>query len=493
MSDHDSITTSPSVDKRPLKTAFYGSGLFLKFFFWFWLAVVLTGILVVAYTYVYHFAPENRRIFRMSRELLEENGQMVVDAYEKHGIEAALSVRLPGTFWLFNEQLENLFVGHRKFMKSGKKNKRHDRESFFERLMLKDNEIKKIAGRILSEPPSETEDTGMENLIASVVTSESQRRYVIFSHVPTRARHQKFLIDRMTETMPIFLLVTAVFCYGLARYMVKPISELSEASRNFARGDLSARASKSAESRLDEIGELTVDFNDMANKIETLIRSQRRLFSDISHELRSPLARLQVTVELLQKKLKNSDQPMLERIEKEIGRMNSLIEEVLSYSRLETGNFEENRQEINLGELMNKVCSDADFEATARNCRVKLTLNAEPTIKCIDGLIERAVENLLRNAVRYSPDNAVVEAELSVKDDKIIISVNDKGPGVPEEEIARLFAPFYRYQEDRDRKTGGTGLGLAIARRAIQLHKGDIHLQNRPKGGLSATITLPLK
>jgi len=488
MSDPD-LTTA----HRPLKMAFYGSGLFLKFFFWFWLAVVLTGILVAAYTYVYHFAPENRRIYRMSRELLEENGQMVVDAYEKFGVEAALSVRLPGTFWLFDEKLANLFAGHKKFMKSGRKSKRHDRESFFERLMLKDDEIKKIAGRILLEPPSEIEETGVENLIACVVTSETQRRYVIFSHIPARSRHQKFLIDRMTETMPIFLLVTAIFCYGLARYMVKPISELSEASRKFARGDLAARASKGAESRLDEIGELTVDFNDMADKIETLIRSQRRLFSDISHELRSPLARLQVTVELLQKKPDKNDQPMLQRIEKEISRMNSLIEEVLSYSRLETGNYDGDRQATKLADLMKKICNDADFEARARNCSVNLTLNASPTINCIASLIERAVENLLRNAVRYSPDNSTIAAVVSVIDDKIIISVNDNGPGVPESEIDKLFSPFYRYQEDRDRKTGGIGLGLAIARRAVQLHKGEITLRNRPEGGLSATIRLPFE
>lgn len=474
-------------------SAFYGSGLFFKFFLWFWLAVVLTGFLVAVYSYFYHFVPENRRMFRMGRELLEENGQMVVEAYESQGVESALSISLPGTFWLFDAQLNNLFVGHQHRFKGKRKSGGSPRDSYQRTFVGREDAIKAVAGRILAGTNADTEEVGGEPLIGCLLTSESQKKYVIINHIPVKMpRHQRFLMDRLVETLSIFLLVTAFFCFALSRYMVKPITELREASSRFANGDLSARASNGAAKRFDEIGDLAVDFNHMADKIANMIRSQRRLFGDISHELRSPLARLQVTVEILQKKVAESDQPMLVRIEKEIARMNSLIEEVLQFSRLESGSYDGEKQIFAVSDILYKICSDADFEGKAKKCSVKLQATSQVRINAVPQLIERAMENVLRNALKYSPENSQVLVSLSENEHNAIVTIADSGPGVAEAEIHKLFSPFYRCQEDRDRNSGGIGLGLAIAHRAIKLHKGEINLKNRTEGGLLAEIVIPL-
>ncbi|EKD81034.1 MAG: Sensor protein [uncultured bacterium] len=472
--------------------ASYKLGLFVKFFFWFWLAVVSTGILVATYGYFYHFKPESKRMFTMGRELLEENGRMVVDAYETSGIELALSVRLPGSFWLYDEQLNSIFSPQNtRNSKLKHFSRRHER--FIQLFEDKEPVVKEIARKLLAGKNSESEEIAGEMLIGSVLTSETNKKYVLISHLPQKMpKPERFLVENLLESMPFFLLITALFCYALSRYMVSPISELRHASRDFAGGNLDARVTGNAVARFDEIGDLAVDFNDMAEKIEQMIRGQRRLFGDISHELRSPLARLQVAVELLQKRLPAAEQPMLARIENEVARINSLIGEVLAFSRLEAGNLNGERQQVSLLDTLSRICNDANFEGKTHNREVILKAAEDIKLSGIEQLLERAIENILRNALKYSPDNSQIEVELSVKNNQAVISIGDHGPGVHEAELNKLFAPFYRCSEDRNRSSGGTGLGLAIALRAIKLHNGDITLKNREGGGLIAEILLPL-
>lgn len=483
---------APITGSQPFTSrSFSGSGLFLKFFLGFWAAVVLTGLLVALYSHLYHFVPENRRMFRMGQDFLEENGQMIVAAYENQGIEAALKIRLPGMMWLFDENLHNLFVGFPRPPRGRKARK--DKEHFQGLFSGKEAEIKAVAAQILSGDGSDPAEVAGESLIGCLIVSESQKNYVLISHMRSRMRPRgRLMLEGITSILPIFLLVTALFCFALSRYMVKPIAELRAASRKFARGDLSARASNGAEKRFDEIGDLAVDFNDMADKISTMILGQRRLFGDISHELRSPLARLQVAVEILQTKVAAAQQPMLSRIETEIARMNALIEEVLQFSKLESAAYDGVRQTVDLSEALQKICHDADFEGQAKNCKVVLQNHAGIKIVAVPNLIERALENILRNAVKYSPENSEVVVNLGSVKHQAVVTIIDNGPGVAEAELEKLFAPFYRCQEDRDRKSGGIGLGLAIAHRAVKLHEGEIILQNLPKGGLLATIHLPL-
>ncbi len=470
-----------------------GSGMFIKFFFWFWLTVVLTGTLVAAYGYIYHFRPENHRLLALGREFLEDNGQMVVDAYETTGSEAALEVRLPGAFWLYDENL-NIIFAPAQTQSSRRNYKRPPRyQNMLKALISKEPEVREIARQLLAGDKIDSAEVAGEMLIGCVLLSESDKKYVIIRHFPQRMpRPYHFLLSRVIDTMPFFLLITAVICYILSRYMVRPISELRQASRNFASGRFDARVTKIAISRRDEIGDLAVDFNDMADKIEQMISSQRRLFGDISHELRSPLARLQVAVELLQKKIPAAEQPMLARIENEVARINSLIEEVLQFSRLESGNYRGERKQINLNDILEHICNDANFEGKARNCTVKLTMAGDVNISGIEQLIGRAIENVLRNALKYSPQNSQVDVDLQLKDNLAIISIADTGPGILPGEIDKVFEMFYRCAEDRNRSTGGNGLGLAIARHAIMLHNGKISLKNRNNGGLLATIAIPL-
>ncbi len=481
-----------SKEENNLISRFYGSGLFLKFFFWFWLTVVLTGIFVAVYGYFYHFRPESRRLFSMGREMLEENGQMAIDVYETAGIEQALSVKLPGAFWLYNDQLQLVFSPLQSVSKKRRRYSHPRYESLLKSFEEKEPEVREVARRLFAGEKIESTEVAGEMLVGSLLTSESGKKYVIISHFPQKMpRPEHFIMGRVIDTMPFYLLITAIFCYALSRYMVGPIAELRQASRDFAGGKLDARVTGSAIRRHDEVGDLAIDFNDMADKIEQMIRAQRRLFGDISHELRSPLARLQVAAELLQKKLPATEQPMLTRIEKEVARINSLIEEVLQFSRLETGNINEEKRQIDLNAILTRICNDASFEGKARNCQVSLKMAADCTISGRQQLIERAIENVLRNAIKYSPENSQVEVTLSEHDRSLVIRIADRGPGVSEADIGKLFEPFYRCAEDRNRSTGGTGLGLAIALHAVKLHNGSIRLKNRDGGGFIAEIILP--
>ncbi|OGK07914.1 MAG: hypothetical protein A2W80_10070 [Candidatus Riflebacteria bacterium GWC2_50_8] len=493
MSDQTNRASKPITTGSSLISRSYRSGLFVKFFFWFWFTVVLTGILVLLYGYLYHFQPENKRLFGMGREFLEENGLMVVNAYETSGSKLALSVRIPGSFWLYDEQLNNIFSPQNtQENKPGRFSNRHH-ERFIKLFEGKEAEVREIARKLLAGQKSESYEVAGEMLIGSVLTSDSNKKYVIISHFPQRMPGPIHpILQDLFNSMPFFLLITALLCYALSRYMVGPITELRQASREFAGGNLDTRVTGAAISRLDEIGDLAADFNDMAEKIAQMIQSQRRLFGDISHELRSPLARLQVATELLQKKLPEAEQPMLTRIETEVARINSLIEEVLAFARLETGNLNGERQQVSLLETLNSICNDASFEGKTHNRRVVLKAARDIKLMAIEHLLERAIENILRNALKYSPDNSQIEVDLILQNNKAMISIGDHGPGVPETELEKLFAPFYRCSEDRNRSSGGTGLGLAIALRAIKLHNGDITLKNREGGGLIAEILLPL-
>ncbi len=473
--------------------AFYGSRLFLKFFLWFWSAVVLTGVLVTVFSYFYHFLPENNRILKIGREIIEEHGQMVVEAYENGGAEAARKIRLPGYFWLFDKDLSNILSSSQFEGWNKKRYSETLHKKFKQRFVGIEAEIASLARKILNEKNSEVEELAGEQVIGCRIVSETGNTYVIINHIPSKTyRHKRFLLEKLAEALPVFLLVTAFFCFALARYMVKPIAELRRASRKFASGDLSARADNGAQLRMDELGDLAVDFNEMAAKIEKLIHAQRRLFGDISHELRSPLARMQIALELLHKKVPAEDSAMCSRIEKELLRMNGLIEEILQFSRLESGNYGGEKHGLNFSALLKRVCNDAEFEGRKKGCRVVLQALPDMEISGIEKLLERAIENLLRNAVKYSPEGAEVNVCMSREVGNMVVSIRDSGPGIAEAELEKVFSPFYRCNEDRNRSSGGTGLGLAIARRAINLHGGTITLENLAEDGLQAKIILPL-
>ncbi len=284
-------------------------------------------------------------------------------------------------------------------------------------------------------------------------------------------------------------LIAIVLCYILALYLTSPIRKLRNATKRLAGGDLQARVETSVTKRRDELADLARDFDEMAERIEGLITSQQRLNRDISHELRSPLARLNVALELAKAKSGAESQSLLNRIESESTRLNEMIGRLLQLSQLESGGEVADKRRIDLAELVKDIAADADFEAKG----VDKVVQAGDIDKCsVNGneeLLRSAIENVLRNAVRYTAERTAVEVSLTRQNGHAVVTVADHGGGVPENELKNLFRPFYRVGEDRTRSTGGTGLGLAIAERAVKAHKGKISAVNH-NGGLKVEIKL---
>jgi two-component system sensor histidine kinase CpxA len=306
-----------------------------------------------------------------------------------------------------------------------------------------------------------------------------------------------FGLRMLAHSLLPVLLIGGLFCFWLARHLTAPIVKLRGTTQELANGNLSARVSDTLVKRRDEIGSLGRDFNLMAGRIETLVKAQQRLLQDISHELRSPLTRLGVALELVKRRAAPDMTNGLDRIEREAASINEMIGQLLTLSRVESGTYQLDRTEIDLCALLQKVADDADFEARSRERSVRITACEASTVGGVADLLKSATENIVRNAVRHTARNTEVEISLRCEgpDDEryAIISVRDHGTGVPEEAIAEIFRPFYRVEDARDRQTGGAGLGLAIAARAVRLHGGTIKAANAPDGGLIVEVRLPTK
>jgi len=293
----------------------------------------------------------------------------------------------------------------------------------------------------------------------------------------------------------IGIVSSGLVCYLLARYLTSPIVRLRAATQKLAAGDLSARAGKPGSRGGDEIAELVRDFDVMAERLETSVKAQARLLTDISHELRSPLARLNVALALARQRTGPGAESALDRIDLEANRLNDLIGELLTIARLEAGDDSRQKLPIHMAEMLQEICSDADFEAQSRNCSVNGVIGCDPVVIGSPTLLHSAIENVVRNGTRYTREGTAVEVCLERADTTIqheaIIRVADSGPGVPEESLSKIFRPFYRIDDARGRQTGGVGLGLAITDRVVRLHGGTVHAENRSEGGLVVEIRLP--
>jgi len=279
---------------------------------------------------------------------------------------------------------------------------------------------------------------------------------------------------------------TFLLCYWLAFHLTRPVRRLQRAVESFGRGDLSARAGSL---RKDELGQLARTFDRMAERLETLMAAERRLLLDISHELRSPLARLGVAIELA----RSGDEidSNLNRIQKEADRLNSLVGQLLQVTRAEGDPGSLRRDLVRLDDLVKQLVEESALEADAHGCHVEYQSREPVTVSGDPELLRRAVENVIRNAIRYSPRDTAVEVSLVRNNGLATVDVRDHGPGVPEEALPRLFDAFYRVESDRNRTSGGIGLGLSIARRAIELHKGTIRAKNADPG-LEIELELPV-
>jgi len=285
----------------------------------------------------------------------------------------------------------------------------------------------------------------------------------------------------------IYLLPLALIIISLASVLTKRIRQLRSTVQVIADGDLSARVTLKG---TDEVSALATDFNRMADRINEMLTSQRQLVSDVSHELRSPLARLRIALELAER----ADNPVtsLQRIEKEADELESLVTGLLSLARIESGQSQLEKQTLSLCELLKLIVEDANFEGQAMQRQVELmhcdsiTLFADPV------MLRSAIENVIRNALHYTPPDSQVLVSVLQTQNSVNISVDDQGEGVPPQALVRLFEPFARVAEARDRLSGGYGLGLAITGKVIQAHNGKVTAENRKEGGLRVTLSLPL-
>jgi two-component system sensor histidine kinase CpxA len=331
-------------------------------------------------------------------------------------------------------------------------------------------------------------------VIQSVVT-DAGRRYVLVLEVrpPPRPSFLRAPSQVQFLRFAAVALIVGLISLWITRHITSPIFRLRKAANRLAIGDLSARVGEISPRRKDELADLYQDFDHMAEQIERLMASQQRLLSDISHELRSPLARLSVALGIARRASSSEGLPALARIERETERLNELIGGLLDLARLESGNRFHTRTDLDLELLVEEIISDANFEANSRNRSVRLLSRFSCFVDGNADLLRSAIENVVRNAVNYTSE--CTEVEVALVDDSAsknaLIRVRDHGPGVPDEALATIFQPFYRVGEARDRVSGGVGLGLSITERAVRGHAGTVVARNATDGGLIVEIRLP--
>ena len=287
-------------------------------------------------------------------------------------------------------------------------------------------------------------------------------------------------------------LVSLVFAALLAWYVARPIRNLRAAFEAAADGRLEQRLAPAMGRRRDELSDLGRDFDRMALRLKSLMDSQRRLLHDVSHELRSPLARLQAAIGLVRQQPERIED-FVARIERESGRMDTLVSELLTLSRLEAGMAGRLDEPVDLAELLADVVDDARFEAAARDCQIEFSASEGASVQGNAELLHRAIENIVRNAVKHTMPGSCVEIDVAQAGERVIVSVVDAGPGVAEAELQAIFAPFFRGSAAKPKNSpDGHGLGLAISQRVVEAHGGTIAAVNRPTGdGLIVTLSLP--
>ena len=307
---------------------------------------------------------------------------------------------------------------------------------------------------------------------------------IIAQHPPT-SPFIKFLTDHLWLRLLLALIISGAISYAVSRYLTRPLKNLQQASRSLADGELDTRIAVSAKGG-DETDELARDFNSMAEQLQEKIQSQKRLLNDVSHELRSPLARLRVALALAEEDPARLSE-LLKRIDHETERLDELIEQLLAVP--DTAVVLEDS--LDLVALLRELCVDAGFESQQHDKQVRFTSGlAEAIVRSHGDLLKKVFENVIRNAVQYSPEGSTVDVSLTRKNKDCWITVDDRGPGIPEVDLQHIFEPFYRVDTSRQRETGGFGLGLSIARRAILQHGGSIDASNKDPG-LRITIQIP--
>jgi two-component system sensor histidine kinase CpxA len=338
-------------------------------------------------------------------------------------------------------------------------------------------------------------------LVPVTAQDGSRYEYVWFQPPAVRQERKPSLWRYAFPQLPVAIAVGGLTTFVLVLLFSRPLVRLRRAARELAEGNLAARVEESpammARSHSDEFQGLVHDFNHMAERLESLVAAQRLLLRDVSHELRSPLARLSVALELAREDAGPELETHLARIEREGEKLNQLIGELLALSSMESLDAASAFQSVSLNELCEQLLPDAEYEAQHRPCTVVLEQDAQCTVRGDWNLLHRAVENVVRNAIRYTDagTQVVVRVRKHVFEGKerAVIEVRDHGPGIAETELERIFRPFYRVDHARSAHTGGFGVGLAITERAIRLHGGSVRAVRQEGGGTRIEMEFPMR
>jgi signal transduction histidine kinase len=461
------------------KAPIYKYRLFVKIYLWFWLVTIVMVATVVIVDRMNR--PEPPEFFRhMVSRTLNFYGQTALGIMERDGVEG-----LNGYFRHIQDTM-----GNRLFLFDGNRLVNNDKPA---------DGVIDLMSEVLRGDDLNRTIMAREGVAAKLVKSKSGKVYVIVQKMPPPPHPSpppfnkpgSFILLQIMAAM----LASGIVCYCLARYMISPIVKLENATRELASGNLSVRVSKVIGGRKDEIAQLAQGFDTMAERIESLLVSQRNLLRDISHELRSPLARMNVALELCRKQCNPETEKTLDRISRESEKLNELIGQILTLNRADSGVSGLDVTSFSLALLVREVVEDADFEARTCKRSVVITACDECMIRGDRHLLQSAVENVVRNAVLYTAENTQVEVSLLIESKEsassAILSVRDHGPGVPEEEIVNLFKPFYRINNGKAHR-GGAGIGLTIAETAVRIHGGEIKIANAVSGGVAVEIRIPV-
>jgi len=429
-------------------------GVFLKILLWFWVSLVLVAV-ALELTITVTTTPFEERVHRFSDNALTGHAREAAALLDRGGV--------PSVDRLFAD-LQHRTGIHAVLLKA-------DATEVGGRPL--GATAATVARQALESGQTEMEADGQTAVKARAVTAADGRRYVLVATMPIGLL--RLLHDapsaQLLRLLAVFLTAAAA-CYALARYVARPLATLRAATHELAQGNLAVRVTPRLGTRRDEFAELGRDFDAMAARLEGLMTAERRLLRDISHELRSPLARLSVALGLARQR-PTEDSPVLDRIEREADRLNALIGQLLTLARLESG----------------------AREARGRRRAVQIVEAADATVVGDGELLRSAVENVVRNAVRHTAEDTTVAIvvrrlyEHGVS--RVRISVRDHGSGVPKQALPFIFEPFYRVSEVREHGSGSVGLGLTIAHRTIRLHGGTVSAANASDGGLIVDIDLP--